>query len=496
MITRLYLRRTSLLIMAALSTACAARSGVVVPLTTDVRSAEQATTAYLASIHNDPVKLALFLRQMPKGGDLHSHLSGAVYAETFLRWAAEDGTCIELATFTLVRPPCDRDGRIAASDALNNGTLYGDVIDAWSMRNWHPAKEQNGHDQFFDTFGKFGLASGSARTADMLAEVAARAAAGNVSYLELMWTPSGSGASALGRATGLDADLMRTRDRLLQAGLRDSVANASRRLDTIFARQRAALGCATASPDPGCNVEVRVLYQVLRAIPPEQVFAHLVAAFEMAASDPRVVGFNMVQPEDDMVAMRDFRQQMRMIQALRPLYPAVRFTLHAGELAPGLVPPEGLRFHIRESVRVAGASRIGHGVDIAHEDSAVSLLQQMARDSILVEIALTSNAGILGIEGREHPLHLYMQYGVPVALATDDEGVSRSDMTHEYLRAVQDQWISYTALKRLAENSLRYSFADPATKSRLLAQLERDFAAFEASWSSTAASSPRRSSPD
>ena len=490
-------RRASLLVIAALTTGCAARSGVAGPIPASGASTlELRTAAYFDEIRSDPVATMMFLRQMPKGGDLHSHLSGAVYAETFLRWAAEDGTCVELASFTLVRPPCDRDDRISAREALDNGALYGDVIDAWSMRNWHPAREQNGHDQFFDTFGKFGLASGSARTADMLAEVAARAADGHVSYLELMWTPSGSGATALGRATRLDTDLVQTRDRLLEAGLRDSVANASLRLDTIFARQRAVLRCTTTSPDPGCNVEVRVLYQVLRAIPPEQVFAHLVAAFEMAASDPRVVGFNMVQPEDDMVAMRDFRQQMRMIQALRPLYPAVRFTLHAGELAPGLVPTEGLRFHIRESVRVAGASRIGHGVDIAHEDSAVALLQQMARDSILVEIALTSNAGILGIEGTEHPLHLYMQYGVPVALATDDEGVSRSDMTHEYLRAVQDQGLGYLELKRMAENSLRYSFADAAAKSRLLAQLEQDFAAFEAAWSSTAASLPRRNSPD
>ena len=332
-------------------------------------AAERRTAAYFDSISADPVSALMFLRQMPKGGDLHSHLSGAVYAETFLRWAAEDGACIELPSGMLVRPPCDAPGRVAAATALDDGALYGDVIDAWSMRNWHPAKEQNGHDQFFDTFGKFTLVSGSARTADMLTEVARRAADGRVSYLELMVTPSGTGATALGRATGLDADLVRTRDRLVQAGLRDSVARASRRMDAAFARQRESLGCSGDEGSPGCAVEVRVLYQILRASPPEQVFAHLVAAFEMATSDPRVVGFNMVQPEDDMVAMRDFAQQMRMIQALRPLYPGVRFTLHAGELAAGLVPPEGLRFHIRESVRVAGASRIGHGVDIAHEDS-------------------------------------------------------------------------------------------------------------------------------
>ena len=43
-----------------------------------------------ASIRDDPLALLAFLREMPKGGDLHNHLSGAIYAESYLRWAAED----------------------------------------------------------------------------------------------------------------------------------------------------------------------------------------------------------------------------------------------------------------------------------------------------------------------------------------------------------------------------------------------------------------------
>ena len=72
-----------------------------------------------------------------------------------------------------------------------------------------------------------------------------------------------------------------------------------------------------------------------------------------------------------------------------------------------------------------------------------------------------------------------MQYGVPVALSTDDAGVSRSDMTHEYLRAVQTQGLGYVDLKRMARASLEHSFLDAAEKSRQLSQLERAFAAFE-----------------
>jgi len=82
----------------------------------------------------------------------------------------------------------------------------------------------------------------------------------------------------------------------------------------------------------------------------------------------------------------------------------------------------------------------------------------MAQRKVLVEICLTSNDVILGVKGSEHPLSAYRKYGVPVALATDDEGVSRIDMTHEYLRATETYGFSYTDLKQMARQSLEHSF--------------------------------------
>jgi adenosine deaminase len=245
---------------------------------------------------------------------------------------------------------------------------------------------------------------------------------------------------------------------------------------------RSSARCSAQPSSAGCEVEVRLLYQVLRATPPEATFAQILAGFELASTDRRVVGLNLVQPEDNYVAMRDYALHMRMIESLRKLYPSVKVTLHAGELAPGLVPPDGLRFHIGTAVRVAGAERIGHGVDIAHEDDAVALLQEMAQRKVLVEIALSSNDGILGVRGKDHPLHLYMKYGVPVALATDDEGVSRGDINREYMRAVAEQGVGYVALKKMARSSIAYSFADEQTKTILLNELDRAFTQLEAKY--------------
>jgi hypothetical protein len=94
-----------------------------------------------------------------------------------------------------------------------------------------------------------------------------------------------------------------------------------------------------------------------------------------------------------------------------------------------------------------------------NEDRPLDLLREMAKRKILVEICLTSNDLILGVKGNAHPLPIYLRYAVPVALATDDEGVSRSDMTHEYVRAVQTyDFLGYKELKRMARMSLEHSF--------------------------------------
>ena len=92
------------------------------------------------------------------------------------------------------------------------------------------------------------------------------------------------------------------------------------------------------------------------------------------------------------------------------------------------------------------------------EKDPIGLMKEMAARNVLVEINLTSNDEILDVSGDDHPLHAYMKYGVPVAISTDDEGVARSDMTHEYLRAVLDQHLSYVELKQMARQSLEHSF--------------------------------------
>jgi adenosine deaminase len=440
-----------------------------------------ATARYLEAARSKPALLLAFLREMPKGGDLHNHLTGAIYAESFIDWAVAGGACIRLVDLWAVTAPCDSArGTVPATTALRDQKLYDRVVDAWSTRNWSRPLE-NGHDRFFGTFQKFSAATRN-RGGEMLAEVVRRNAAQHVAYVELMFTPD-DGAIGLGSRVGWDDDFTRLRDKLRAAGISRSVDAARREYMAMRSRQNDLMRCGTAVAEPGCNVEVRFLYQVLRGLSPEQVFAQILTAFEAAALDSAVVGLNLVMPEDGYVSMRDFPLHMRMLDYFHDLYPQVKIALHAGELAAGLVPPEGLRFHIRESIETGHASRIGHGTAIMHEDSALELLRRMADRGIAVEICLTSADVILNVSGAQHPLAVYRQFGVPTLLATDDEGVARSSITLEYKKAVEEQQLDYATLKAMARNSVTHAFVQEPVKRRLLSQLEKDFATFEAKWS-------------
>jgi adenosine deaminase len=424
------------------------------------QSPEAKTANYMESIRHQPGLLEAFLREMPKGADLHVHLGGAIYAESLIDWASENALCVDRSTSKLIHAACDScepyRNKPSVRCAYDDHILYNQLVDAWSMRNWH-REEESGHDHFFGTFEKFGPAM-DRHTGDAFAEVASRAAADHLQYVELMHSADHGQAGSLGTKLGWDDDFTKMRTRLIEGGMADVVSSVRNQLDADEAREKEAMHCSSAQASAGCGVVMHYLYQVLRGLPREQVFAQILLGFELSKADPRFVGFNLVMPEDYYVPMHDFDLHMRIIEALHKFYPATHVALHADELWMGMVPPEGLRFHIRESIERGGAERIGHGVAVMSEDDPIGLLREMAKKNVLVEICLTSNDSILGVSGERHPLHEYMKYDVPVALATDDEGVSRSDMTHEYLRAVEDQGLHYDDLKRMARASLEHSF--------------------------------------
>jgi adenosine deaminase len=441
--------RVLLAVLLALSGECATPTPPV-----DTATKVAGVARYLDSIRHDPGRRLAFLRALPKGADLHNHLSGSVTTETLIRFAVGDGLCIDPASFMASPPPCLANQRPASDTAADKGFAT-QVLDAWSMQDF--AGPESGHDHFFTAFGKFSAAM--SHKGEMLAEDAQLAVAQHEFYLETMITPRSGAVAALAGQVGFDPDLARMRTRLLEGGAIDQIVTAARAgTDADFATFHAVLNCGKPQADPACTLPIRLVSQVTRTQVPEVVFAQLLVNLELARQDPRYVGVNFVAPEDAPVALRDYQRHMQMIGYLRTLYPDAHITLHAGELVPGLVPPEGLRSHIRDAVTTAHAERIGHGVDVAGEDNPDELLRSMAAQHVLVEIALTSNRQLLHVSGQQHPFLRYRQFGVPVALVTDDEGVERTDLTHEYEQAVTEYHLGYQDLKTMARAALEHGF--------------------------------------
>ncbi len=446
-------------------------------------SAAERAAAYLQHVRDRPELLHDFLLRMPKGGDLHHHLTGAVYAESYIGFAVDDGDCIDTATFGITAPPCDGTATVPAVRATTNFVLRNHVIDALSIRNFHPSPlDEDVRLHFFAAFEKFDRVT-NGHWGEMFAEVVHRAAAQNEIYLETMLTPDQGDVIRLAQNVPWTDDFATLRTRLLAAGMAQAVADGRRNLDVGEAGMREKLRCATSAPDAGCGLALRYQYQVLRAFPKVSVFAQMLAGFEMASADPRVVAINLVQSQDEYNALHDFTLQMHMLDYLHGVYPKVHITLHAGELTPGEVPPEELLAnHIQQSIELGHAERIGHGLDIVYERHAPAVLAEMARRHILVEDCLFSHEVVRDMRGRDNVLPIYLRNHVPIALATDDEGVTRSELTDSFERAVLGYGIDYPTLKTFAENSIAYGFADPATKQRLEARLAAQFAAFESTF--------------
>jgi adenosine deaminase len=427
---------------------------------------QRAARAFDAARAN-PLELRAFLVRMPKGADLHYHLSGGIYAESWMRAAVEDALCVDLPNHSFAKPeavvrstppqPICGQGKVSAAKAFADQRVYDAFIDAFSMRSFVPSAGVSAHDHFFDSFAKFD-GTATRHTGEWLDEIATRAASQNEQYLEIMETPIFSHTAQIAKELGWRDDLGQLRTELLERGLRDDIAVARAEFDEAEALRNTREHCGEAQQAPACKITFRYLYQVLRGFPKEQVFAQTLLGFEVVSADPRFVGINYVMPEDAATSMSDYALHMKIVGFLHGLYPMVHISLHAGEIAAGLVTAEGLCCHIRLAVEEAHAERIGHGVDVMYEDRPYDLLKEMAAKHVMVEINLTSNDGILGVKDKDHPFPIYRKYHVPVALSTDDEGVSRIDMTHEYVRAVETYSLSYADLKQMVRTGLEHNF--------------------------------------
>ena len=454
---------------------------------------EAITSQYFAALGSgkEPgsAALTLFFTMMPKGADLHHHYTGAIYAEQFLDWVGRQHYCINKTSFRIETDQSVIDAEqskapearncLLAAEVVADNPMYRDLLQHWSDKDFgnHGAIQPPPDRQFFDTFGYFSPVS-KLHHNEGLRLLKQRAIQENLAYIETMFemgpvVQDGAFDAAV-LQNGVDsATLTAQMSALTTTLLQDQGFN--QKIDTYLADVKDS----SAGID---DAQFTMRYQayVLRLLSPSQVFSSMLAAFKAASASDLIVGVNIVGAENLNIPMRDYSMHMQMFRFLKARYPKVKLALHAGELALGMVPPEGLTFHIRQAVEVAGANRIGHGIDMAYETDAIGTMKEMHDRDIAVEVNLSSNEFILGVKNQAHPVTLYRRFGVPFVLATDDPGVSRNNLSGEYVLFASRYKTDYAEVKKLSYDSLRYSFLPDADKRRLKTLLDARFVKFEA----------------
>ncbi len=398
-------------------------------------------------------ELAVFMKAFPKGGELHNHLGGGTPAELLLTWAVDDGLCVDVVELAL-RPGCSGEHLKPAAEVVADETLRSALLDSLTTRA--PGfRDRSGHDQFFTAFSRRGTRP--SRTGDALAETMNGLARQNTFYAELMVTPQIGPSRALGAKVGWRGDPAATKAALADAGIAGLVPAVIADTDAMEARARTVLKCGTPDALPGCKVTVRYLFQAMRQGPPEQTMAQLQLGVATVAADRRWVGLQLVAPEDSPDAVRFYDLHMRIIADLTDGGRKVPVALHAGELTLKLVAPETMADHVAKAVRIAGARRIGHGTALPEEVDAAATAREMAAKGVLIEVNMISNAVILEVKPQDHPYAWFRKMGVPVGLSTDDSGISRSELSGDYVAAVRNG-ATYRDLKTAARNGIAFSF--------------------------------------
>jgi adenosine deaminase CECR1 len=391
-----------------------------------------------------PREMYSFFYDMPKGGDIHHHLSLSFRAADWLQAIAASpkgyAARVKLSNCEGEEAPQLR-WRVASKAAMApmSACMQGDFQPLADFNGEQKAafisalvldKPWEGRNEFFEAV--VARLAEPARDPDLLVELTARTlkryARENILYVESQFNP----------ATEEAARQMRTR--LAQADLKELPI--SMRFQGIVVRFR-----------PDAEQLIERTYEFLDR------------------NRDLWVGVNMAGREDNSKGY-----PLRFLETFRKLrrqYSGIHMSIHGGEMdAPGQ--------EVRNTLLI-GAERIGHGVNLI-SDPDTMLLMRSGRN--LVEVSLVSNQLLeYTPDLAKHPFIEYLRFGIPVCLNTDDAGVWDSNLTDEYWNASKYFSLTWAEIVRIGRASLEHSFAQPDLKQKLLERFDLNVKAFEQKYS-------------
>ena len=328
------------------------------------------------------------LKALPKI-DLHRHLEGSLRLETLSEIAREHKIDLPGYEIDTLRPLVQ--------------IVDGDPQDS---------------NRFLKKFGVLRLFYRSAECIDRVTcEAIADAAADNVEYLELRFTPKALAATMdfpLEEVTGW----------------------------VVAATERAA---------QKHGIQVSLIVSMNRHEPIE--LGERVAQIAVDYMDRGVVGLDLAGDEVS-YPVKPFAPIFKQAKQA-----GLQITIHAGEWAGAE--------SVRDAIELAGAERLGHGVRTIQDESVVRL----ARDrGVALEVCVTSNlqsGAVMDI--AQHPLRELYQRSLLTTINTDDPSISDVTLTDEMVAVVENLGLSLEDIKTHVLNAAQTAFLPDGERAQLVA---------------------------
>ncbi|MDY7037734.1 MAG: adenosine deaminase [Thermodesulfobacteriota bacterium] len=198
------------------------------------------------------------------------------------------------------------------------------------------------------------------------------------------------------------------------------------------------------------KVHVKLIYSIPRIIGPESGMKTL--DFIKNYPDDRVIAIDLAgtESENDVALFADIFKRARAM--------GLKTVAHAGEFSS----PE----HIRQSLDLLGAQRIGHGISAQYNKT---LMRRLADEGIVLEISPTSNVKLKVVSVlHEHPVRRFFEMGIPLVISTDDPAVFNTTLSDELMLLKDHLGFKAEEIRELINNSFNYSFLDETTRRAIL----------------------------
>jgi adenosine deaminase len=340
---------------------------------------------------NAPRRPVEFYRALPKV-ELHRHLEGSLRLVTLLEVARAHG--IDLLGTDRLRPLV----QVRAEDPYTSKNFLSKFE---TLRKFYRSPEVIGR---------------------ITQEAIADAAADNVRYLELRFTPV-----ALSKAESFS--LAEVIDWVIQ-------------------------GARQAEAETGTIT--RLIASVNRHESPE--LATQVVELAIQRKPDGIVGLDLAGNEVDFPASPFSEVFARAREG------GLHITVHAGEW--------GGAGNVAAAITQLGAERIGHGVRVMEDPAVVALARERG---VAFEVCVTSNfqTGVVSALD-DHPINQMRQAGLAVTINTDDPSISQITLSDEYSLVCEHLGLSLASLQAHILASANAAFLPDAERRDLVRNLEKE----------------------